>query len=63
MRERRTTMVRFVLGALIGGLAVWYWGEEIREFAENRTLGTGKSAADRTRSVGKKAEDVLDQAR
>jgi hypothetical protein len=56
-------MIRFVVGALVGGLAVWYWGEEIREFAENRTLRTGKSAADRTRSVGKKAEDVLDQAR
>jgi hypothetical protein len=56
-------MFRFVLGAPVGGLAVWYWGEEIRDFAENRTRGTQKSAGDRVRSVGKKAEDVLDQAR
>jgi hypothetical protein len=54
-------MFRFVLGALVGGLAVWYWGEEIREYAENRTLGARKSAANMVRSVSKKAEDVLDQ--
>ena len=56
-------MFRFVLGALVGGLAVWYWGEEIREYAESRTLGVRKSAANVIRSVGKKAEDVLDQTR
>jgi len=26
-------MFRFIFGALAGGLAVWYWGEEIREYA------------------------------
>ncbi len=34
-------MFRFIFGVLVGGLAIWYWSEEIR-------------------SVGKKAEDVLD---
>ena len=53
-------MFRFVLGALVGGLAVWYWGEEIREYAESRTVGVRRSAASMIRSVGKKAEDVLD---
>ena len=38
-------MLRFVFGALVGGLAVWYWGEEIREYAENRTIGVRQSAA------------------
>jgi len=56
-------MFRFVLGALVGGLAVWYWGEEIREYAESRTHDVRKSAADVIRSVGKKAEDVLGQTR
>lgn len=56
-------MFRFVLGALVGGLAVWYWGEEIREYAESRTLGVRKSAANVIRTVGKKAEDVLDQTK
>jgi len=56
-------MFRFVLGALVGGLAVWYWGEEIREYAESRTLGVRESAANMIRSVGKRAEDVLDQTK
>jgi len=53
-------MFRFVLGMLVGGLAVWYWGEEMREYAESRTIGVRRSAADMIRTVGKKAEDVLD---
>lgn len=56
-------MFRFVLGALVGGLAVWYWGEEMREYAESRTVGVRKSAANMIRSVGKKAEDVLDRTK
>ena len=56
-------MFRFVIGALLGGLAVYYWGEEIREYAENRTVGVRKSAAKVIRSVGKKAEDVLDRTK
>jgi hypothetical protein len=56
-------MFRFVFGALVGGLAVWYWGEEIREYAENRTIGVRQSAAKVIRVVGKKAEDVLDRTK
>ena len=37
-------MFRFVFGALVGGLAVWYWGEEMREYAESRTVGVRKSS-------------------
>jgi hypothetical protein len=56
-------MFRFVFGALVGGLAVWYWHEDIREYAENRTIGVRRSAAKVIRSVGKKAEDVLDRTK
>ena len=56
-------MFRFVFGALIGGLAVWYWGEEMREYAESRTVGVRKSAAKMIRSVGKKAEDALERTK
>jgi hypothetical protein len=56
-------MFRFIFGALVGGFAVWYWGEEIREYAENRTLGVRRNAAEVIRSVGKKAEDVLDRTK
>jgi len=56
-------MFRFVMGALVGGLAVWYWGEEIRGYAESRTVGVRRSAANMIRTVGKKAEDVLDRTK
>jgi hypothetical protein len=56
-------MFRFVIGVLFGGLAVWYWGEEIRKYAESRTDGVRQSAADMIRNVGKKAEDVLDRTK
>ena len=56
-------MFRFVFGALVGGLAVWYWHEDIREYAEHRTMGVRRSAAKVIRSVGKKAEDVLDRTK
>ena len=51
------------MGALVGGFAVWYWGEEIREYAESRSVGVRRSAANMIRSVGKKAEDVLDRTK
>jgi hypothetical protein len=56
-------MFRLVFGALLGGLAVWHWREEIREYAENRTVGVRRSAAKVIRSVGKRAEDVLDRTK
>lgn len=56
-------MFRFVFGALVGGLAVWYWRDQIRKYAENRTMGVRESAADAIRSVGKRAEDVLDRTK
>ena len=56
-------MFRFLIGALVGGLAVWYWGEEIREYAESRTVGVRRSTANMIRSVGQKAEDVLDRTK
>ena len=56
-------MFRFVIGGLVGGLAVWYWGEEIRQYAESRTVGVRRSAANMIRTVGKKADDVLDRTK
>jgi hypothetical protein len=56
-------MFGFIVGAIAGGLAVWYWGEQIREFAENRTQGVRRGAADTLRSVEKTAEGVLDRTK
>ena len=56
-------MFRFVFGALVGGLAAWYWGDEIREYAASRARGARQSTADMIRSASQKAEDMLDQTR
>jgi hypothetical protein len=56
-------MFGFIVGAIAGGLAVWYWGDQIREFADSRTQGVRKGAADTLRSVEKTAEGVLDRTK
>ena len=48
-------MFGFVMGALVGGFAVWYWGEEIREYAQNRTVGVRRSAANARGSATSRA--------
>jgi hypothetical protein len=61
--ERSTAMVGFVLGALAGGLAVWYWQDQIRIYADRKTRGVRNGAADTLRAVEKRAEDVLDRTK
>jgi hypothetical protein len=56
-------MVRFILGAVAGGIAVWRWGDQLRELAANRTKRVRKGAADTLQAVESKAEDVLDLAK
>jgi hypothetical protein len=47
VREGKTLVKSFVLGAVTGGLVVWFWGQEIREFIDERTSGARKAVADR----------------
>lgn len=56
-------MVRFVLGAVMGGVAVWLWGEEIRRYASDGTRSFRMKAADKLRAVEDTAGSVLDTAR
>jgi hypothetical protein len=42
---------------------VWYWGEEMREYAGSRTVGARKTAAKMIRTFGKRAEDALDRTK
>ena len=56
-------MVGFVLGALTGGLAAWYWQDPIRVYADRKTRGVRNGAADTLRAVEKRAEDVLDRTK
>lgn len=51
-------MFRFLFGALVGGLAAWYWGDEIREYAASRTREARQSTADMIHSVSQTAEEI-----
>jgi len=39
-------MSRFVLGAIVGAIAVYVWGEELRRFADGRGRSARLAAAD-----------------
>lgn len=54
---------RFLLGAVVGGIAVWVWGEEIRRFADTKTRGARVAAADTLQSVQSTAEEMFDSAK
>lgn len=49
-------MFGFVLGALVGGLSFWYWGDRIRELAGHNMSDARKSAAGALRSLADRAE-------
>ena len=50
-------MIRsFLAGALVGGLIVWQWREEIQDYLSARTRGVRQSAADRLQTVEETAE-------
>jgi hypothetical protein len=56
-------MLRFILGAVAGSLAMWLWGDELRRYAETRTRAIRERTADTLQAVDTKAGDVLDTAR
>ena len=56
-------MMRFLLGALAGALAMWYWSDDIREYLESRTRDVRGRAVDTLQSVETKAGEVLDRAK
>lgn len=56
-------MIKFIMGAIAGGLAVWFWRGEIREFFEEKTRGVRVKAADGLQAVEEAAEGVMDRAK
>lgn len=56
-------MVKFILGAVAGGIAGWVWGDQLRELAANKTNRVRKGAAETLQAVESKAEDMLDQTK
>jgi hypothetical protein len=56
-------MLGFVLGAVGGGLAAYYWRDTIREYMSSRVPELRERAADRLGVLGDSASQALDQAR
>lgn len=54
---------RFLLGAIVGGIAVYVWGEDIRKLVEGRGRDVRDAAADAIHSVQSTAEGLFDAAR
>jgi hypothetical protein len=54
---------RFVLGAIMGGIAVWVWGEDLRRLANTKGRSARLVAADTLKSVQSTAEELFDTAK
>ena len=56
-------MLRMIAAAIVGGLAVWLYGEELKRLATTQTQQMRERAADTLHAVQGKAEEVLDVTR
>jgi hypothetical protein len=54
------TSEAFILGSVMGGVAVWLRGREIEGFVGEKTRGVRAQAADAIRAVEEKTGQVLD---
>jgi hypothetical protein len=54
---------RFVLGAIVGGIAVWVWGEDLRRLANTQGRTARLAAADALQTVQSTAEELFDSAK
>jgi hypothetical protein len=59
----KVSMAQFAVGAIVGGIVVWLWGDELRRYADTRTRDIREKAADTLHAVQGKAEDVLEAAK
>jgi hypothetical protein len=56
-------MLGFLLGAIAGGVASYYWRENIRDYVSNRVPELRMRAADGLGTLGERAGNALDRAR
>jgi len=54
---------RFLLGAIVGGIAVYVWGDEISRFANTKGRSARLAAADTLKAVQSTAEEMFDSAK
>jgi hypothetical protein len=56
-------MFGFILGALAGGLAAWYWRGDIQSYVDNKLPNVRQKAAEQLSAIEQRAEDALGRAR
>lgn len=56
-------MMRFLMGAVAGAFAVWYWGDDLRDYLDSKTRNVRDRAVEKLQTVEEKAGDVLDRAK
>jgi len=56
-------MLRFIVGAIAGGVAVWIWRDELRGYVDRRTRSLRSKAADQLQLVQEATETALDTAK
>ncbi len=54
------TSEAFILGTIMGGVAVWLWGKDIEGYIGEKTRGVRAKAADAMQAVEEKTGQVLD---
>jgi hypothetical protein len=50
----------FLLGAIAGGAAMWFYGEQIREVVDDATCGVRTRAAEQMHTVADTLQSVAD---
>ena len=56
-------MFGFILGAVAGGLAAWWWRNDIQRYVDEKLPNVRSKAADQLSSLEQRAEDALGRAR
>ena len=56
-------MFAFILGALSGGLATWWWRGDIQQYVDQKYPQVREKAADRLAALEQRAEGALGKAR
>lgn len=56
-------MFGFILGALAGGLAAWWWRSDIQSYVDQKLPNVRAKAADQLSAIEQRAEDALGRAK
>jgi hypothetical protein len=56
-------MIKFIVGALAGGAAAWWYRNDIEKYMNQRLPNVRQQAADRLIALEQRAEEALGRAR